>query len=203
VGGTSKRSVDVLLAVVALLLLVPLFLAVAAMIKLSGGGPVLYSHRRVGCNGKTFGCLKFRTMVEDSDTVLKRYLAANPAAAAEWQSTRKLKHDPRVTPLGAVLRKTSVDELPQLINVLRGEMSLVGPRPISAEEIAAYGAKINDYFAARPGLTGVWQVSGRNNVAYEHRVALDSDYVQNWSLGRDVVIIARTIPAVLKADGCY
>jgi exopolysaccharide production protein ExoY len=200
VGGTAKRSMDVILALVALLLLLPLMLIVAAVIRVTMGSPVVFAHRRVGRGGASFNCYKFRTMIADADAVLQRHIAADPGAAEEWSATRKLRNDPRVTPLGRALRKSSLDELPQLFNVLRGEMSCVGPRPIVREELAHYGPHAAAYLSARPGLTGSWQVSGRSSLSYEARVALDHDYVSNWSLWRDVVIILRTIPAVMSHD---
>ncbi len=203
VGGWAKRSLDLSVALAALVMLLPLFIGVALLLRASGQGPVLFCHKRIGRNGQRFGCYKFRTMALDGEAVLNRHLATSEAAAREWRETKKLKSDPRVTPIGAILRKTSVDELPQLINVLRGEMSLVGPRPIVEDEVGRYGAHISAYLRARPGLTGAWQISGRNDVSYEERVRLDADYVQNWSFGRDLVIIVRTIPAVLRAQGSY
>jgi exopolysaccharide production protein ExoY len=178
-----------------------LLIIVAAAIKAVMGGPVMFSHRRIGCNGIPFECYKFRTMVSDAEAILDRYLAENPDAAEEWSRTRKLRHDPRVTTLGQFLRKTSLDEIPQLFNVLRGEMSCVGPRPIIAGELAMYGPHAPEYLCARPGMTGMWQVSGRNDVEYEQRVKLDSTYVCNWSLGIDLLILLKTIPAVLSSRG--
>ena len=203
VGRRAKRAFDLLVAVPALLLLSPLLLGIAIAIRLSDGGPALYRHTRIGLDGRPFACLKFRSMVRDADAVLARHLAQNEVAAREWAETRKLKDDPRITRLGDVLRKTRVDELPQLVNIVRGDMSVVGPRPIVAAEIEKYGPHIDDYVRARPGLTGAWQVSGRSDVTYGERVRLDTDYVNNWSLARDVVIIVRTIPAVLASRGSY
>jgi exopolysaccharide production protein ExoY len=174
-----------------------------AAIKLLDPGPAFYRHRRIGLNGVPFECLKFRTMAVDADAVLQRHLAANGEAAREWEQSHKLKRDPRVTPLGSALRKTSLDELPQLLNILKGEMSFVGPRPIVDAEVPKYGAFITHYLAARPGLTGPWQISGRNDVAYATRVALDRHYVEQWSLWRDLAIIARTVRVVVTARGCY
>jgi exopolysaccharide production protein ExoY len=173
------------------------------LVKLSDRGPVFYGHRRIGHNGKTFRCLKFRTMVVDGDRVLKAYLQANPRAMDEWRTTRKLQDDPRVTLVGAVLRKLSLDELPQLINIIRGEMSVVGPRPVVEDELELYENAAIYYLQSRPGLTGLWQVSGRNDVSYASRVAFDTHYVKNWSLSSDVVIIAKTIPAVCLSRGSY
>jgi exopolysaccharide production protein ExoY len=203
VGGLWKRSLDLTIACAALLFLLPLLVAVAVMVRASDGGPALYRHRRIGCDGREFDCLKFRTMVPNAQEALEAHLRGDPGAAAEWRRTRKLRNDPRVTPLGDVMRKSSVDELPQLINVIRGDMSIVGPRPIVHDEVGRYGPAIDHYFRTRPGLTGAWQVSGRSDTGYGERVALDSDYVANWSVRRDVVIIARTVPAVLTRRGSY
>lgn len=202
-GGRLKRWFDVIGAACLLLLLAPLFLFVAAAIKASGRGPVFFRHRRVGQNGAEFYCLKFRTMAPDADARLRRHLAENTEAALEWAATRKLKNDPRVTILGSGLRKSSVDELPQLLNVLRGEMSLVGPRPIVREEVPKYGEFISEYISTRPGLTGLWQVSGRNDVDYANRVLLDSKYVREWNIWQDLIIIGKTVWVVLSARGSY
>jgi len=202
-GGAAKRSFDLIGAIAAITLLLPLFCLVALMIKLSDHGPVFYRHKRVGLNGSSFDCLKFRTMAVDADQALQRHLAANRDAAHEWQELRKLKNDPRVTRLGHTMRKTSLDELPQLINILKGEMSFVGPRPIVVAELPRYGECIGHYLRARPGLTGPWQISGRNDVDYIKRVALDRDYVEAWSFWRDLLIITRTVGVVVTARGCY
>lgn len=203
VGGISKRSFDILVALAALVLLSPIFVLIMALVKSSDGGRVFYGHRRIGYNGSTFRCLKFRTMAENGDTLLQRYLDENPQAQEEWRETRKLQDDPRVTVVGSVLRKLSLDELPQLINILRGEMSIVGPRPVVEDELELYEASAVYYLRSRPGLTGLWQVSGRNDVSYAARVAFDTHYVRNWSLTSDLVIVARTIPAVCLSRGSY
>ena len=203
VGGMRKRSFDITAACVGLVLLIPLLFLIAMAVKFADRGPIFYRHWRIGRNGVPFPCLKFRTMVPNSDTVLRRHLATNHRAASEWQRGCKLKDDPRITPLGLVLRKTSLDELPQLFNILKGEMSVVGPRPIVTEEIAKYGDAIEHYLAARPGLTGLWQISGRNDVDYGIRVALDRRYVEEWSFGRDLLIIFKTAVVVLSSRGCY
>jgi exopolysaccharide production protein ExoY len=169
----------------------------------SSAAPSFYRHRRVGLNGTPFDCLKFRTMVVKSDEALRRHLAANSDAAREWETSQKLKRDPRVTPLGRTMRKASVDELPQLVNILKGEMSFVGPRPIVAAEVPKYGECIGHYLRARPGLTGPWQVSGRNDVDYSTRVTLDRHYVEQWSFRRDLTIIASTVRVVVTARGSY
>ena len=203
IGGAAKRVFDISGALAAIILLLPLFCLIALAIKLCDRGPVLYRHRRVGLNGTSFDCLKFRSMVVNGDEVLSRHLATNREAAREWAETRKLKRDPRITPLGAGIRKTSVDELPQLLNILKGEMSFVGPRPIVTAEVPKYGAAIDHYLRTRPGLTGPWQVSGRNNVDYHTRVALDRDYVEDWSFWRDLAIIVKTARVVVTTRGSY
>jgi exopolysaccharide production protein ExoY len=198
VGGKQKRLLDAVIAAIALILLAPLLLILAAATKLNMGGPVLYRHRRIGFNGVPFDCLKFRTMVAHSDVAFQDYLDRNPAAAEQWRRTRKLANDPRVTRLGYLLRKTSLDELPQLFNVLRGEMSLVGPRPVVSQELELYGALMNDYVRARPGVTGKWQVSGRSSLSFNQRIAMDSAYVREWTLSKDVVIMMQTVPAIFR-----
>ncbi|MBV8844202.1 MAG: sugar transferase [Bryobacterales bacterium] len=203
VGGGRKRGFDIAAAGLSLLLLLPLFCVIALAVKLSDRGPIIYRHRRIGRNGRRFYCLKFRTMVPDADTILHRHLAANPRAASEWSACQKLTQDPRITALGLVLRKTSLDELPQLWNIIRGEMSVVGPRPIVSAETVKYGDTIEQYMGARPGLTGLWQISGRNDVGYERRVALDRRYVEEWSIGLDLRIILKTVVIVLSSRGCY
>ncbi len=195
-----KTLFDQVVAFVLLLVLSPLFLALAFLIRVDGGS-VLFDHKRVGENGRHFRCLKFRSMVPDAASVLQQVLSADPRARVEWEATHKLHNDPRITPIGRVLRKTSLDELPQLLNVLRGEMSLVGPRPIIDAEIPRYGRDISYYFETKPGITGLWQVSGRSNTTYEHRVRLDVWYVRNWSLWHDIAILMKTLPAVLKKEG--
>lgn len=202
-GGWSKRITDSVLAGAALIAFLPLFVLLALAIKMSSPGPVLFGHERIGLRGEKFRCWKLRTMVTNGDTVLEAHLAAHPEARREWIETRKLIQDPRVTPLGEVLRKYSVDELPQLINVLRGEMSFVGPRPVVDDELQRYGPHAQAYLSARPGITGLWQTSGRSDTSYEYRVALDDRYVRDWSFGEDIRILLRTIPVVLRARGSY
>ncbi|ACP22834.1 exopolysaccharide production protein ExoY (plasmid) [Sinorhizobium fredii NGR234] len=199
-GKWPKRALDLTVASVALILAMPLMLIVALLVAVMIGRPILFVHRRIGFNGRPFDCYKFRTMVENADKVLEEYLARNPRAAEEWRATQKLKHDPRVTLLGKILRKSSLDELPQLMNVLRGEMSCVGPRPIVAEELCRYGSTAEEYLKTRPGLTGLWQISGRNDVDYSRRVALDAQYVRSWSILSDLAILARTAVAVMRFD---
>jgi Undecaprenyl-phosphate galactose phosphotransferase WbaP len=199
----AKRALDILGAGVGLVLLSPFFLIVALMVR-ADGGPAFFAHQRVGRGGKLFGCLKFRSMVVDSQARLEALLANDPAARAEWEATRKLKNDPRITRIGRFLRSTSLDELPQLINVLRGEMSLVGPRPVQEAEIDRYyGASAAHYMAVRPGITGLWQVSGRSETSYESRVALDVSYVSRPSLLADISILLRTPVAVLSRRGAH
>jgi undecaprenyl-phosphate galactose phosphotransferase len=202
VARLAKAALDVMAAASLLVLMGPLLLLIAALNRCDGG-PALFAHRRIGAGGRPFNCLKFRTMVVDSDRVLERALTRDPELAAEWAATRKLRNDPRVTRLGRFLRRTSLDELPQLINVLKLDMSLVGPRPIVAAELPLYGDDIAHYYATRPGLTGLWQVSGRSNTSYQRRVQLDVWYVSNWTLWSDIVLLLKTIPAVLAGDGAH
>jgi exopolysaccharide production protein ExoY len=199
-----KRAFDLVGAAGLLAALLPVFALLAVLVK-ADGGPALFAHERVGRGGRRFGCLKFRSMVVDSAERLEALLAADADARAEWDGTRKLKRDPRVTPIGRFLRATSLDELPQLINVLRGEMSLVGPRPVLAAELAAhYGpAAAAQYASVRPGITGLWQVSGRCETSYAARVALDLRYVANPSLLSDLRILLKTPSAVLGRRGAY
>jgi exopolysaccharide production protein ExoY len=196
-----KRAVDFSAALVFLVLFSPLLSGTALLLFLTQGRPILFKHPRIGRNGEAFNCFKFRTMVSGARNVLEDHLAANSVAQHEWEAAQKLKDDPRITPLGRIMRKSSLDELPQFLNVLRGEMSLVGPRPIVSSEMRFYGSHIGLYHRVRPGITGLWQVSGRSNTSYTRRVELDVDYIQNWSLGRDIVILIKTIPAVLTSDG--
>jgi exopolysaccharide production protein ExoY len=209
-GAGSSRAADLpkvvfdrTAAALGLLLLTPLFLMIAALIYFRDPGPVFYAHRRIGKGGRSFDCLKFRTMATDGDALLEKHLAQNPQAASEWRETRKLKSDPRVSPLGNALRKASLDELPQLINILRGEMSVVGPRPIVDAEVHHYGDALEDYLSVDPGLTGLWQISGRNDVGYRERVELDRSYARTRSFAGDLVIICKTVPAVLQRRGSY
>jgi Undecaprenyl-phosphate galactose phosphotransferase WbaP len=199
-GRVMKVGLEFLIAVLALVFLSPLLLAVAAFVR-ADGGPVFYGQTRIGRGGRRFRCLKFRTMAIDAEPQLQALLASDPVAAREWAETQKLTSDPRVTGIGALLRRTSLDELPQLLNVLRGEMSLVGPRPIIDDEVERYAADIATYCAVRPGLTGLWQVSGRSQTSYARRVQLDVSYVRNWSLLRDLSILLKTVPAVLLRRG--
>ncbi len=195
------RAIDIVGALIGLIALAPLMLLTALMIRIFDPGPILFRQRRIGAGGQVFECLKFRTMVTDADTRLYDLLLNCPEARAEWDIGHKLRKDPRTTPIGRFLRKSSIDELPQLLNILKGEMSLVGPRPIVAAEIERYGRYFNYYARVRPGLTGLWQVSGRNNVSYRRRVAMDVIYARKRNLGLNLHILARTIPAVLTATG--
>ncbi|HLO99896.1 MAG TPA: exopolysaccharide biosynthesis polyprenyl glycosylphosphotransferase [Fimbriimonas sp.] len=198
-----KTLFDYLIAVIALLLVWPLVLLLALLIKLEDGGNVFYAQVRVGRQGQLFGCYKFRTMWMDADSRLAAILESSPEAAAEWAADHKLKNDPRITRVGKFLRKTSLDELPQLINILMGTMSLVGPRPITSAEVDKYGNDIKFYYNVKPGLTGLWQVSGRNDVSYEKRVELDRWYAENWTLWLDISILAKTIPVLVFRKGSY
>lgn len=198
-----KYAVDALIALVGLVILSPIMLIMIAMLMVIQGRPVFIAHRRIGRHGVMFPCFKFRTMVTDAEQVLVRYLAANPVERAEWNVTRKLRNDPRITPFGILLRKSSIDEIPQLFNVVLGHMSLVGPRPIVPSEVELYGPHFADYIQVRPGLTGLWQISGRTDTSYSRRVELDVRYVREQSTWGDIVIMMKTIPAVLRAHGSY
>lgn len=195
-----KDAIDFMGAVFALVLFGPLMLIIASILVLQNG-PVIFAHERIGMNGARFRCLKFRTMAPDAEARLKALLDSDPPAREEWERERKLRNDPRITRVGAFLRETSLDELPQLINVLRGEMSFVGPRPITESELPKYGEDVAYYLKCKPGITGMWQVSGRNNLSYEARVALDSQYARNRSLGLDAIILCKTFGVVLSKTG--
>lgn len=198
----SPRLRDIVIALLALTFFSPLMIVIALVIACSGG-PVLYGHTRIGRGGHAFKCLKFRTMHVNGDQLLARLLADNPAALAEWQRDHKLRSDPRVTRMGALLRKTSLDELPQLFNVLSGAMSIVGPRPIVQAEAFRYGRYFQAYCQVRPGITGLWQISGRSSTTYRRRVACDVAYVRSRSTLTDMRIIVKTIPAVCFTRGAY
>jgi Undecaprenyl-phosphate galactose phosphotransferase WbaP len=198
-----KRLLDVVLVVLGSFFGAPLMGLIALLIRLDSRGPVFYGHQRIGRGGREIKVWKFRTMVDGADQALDDYLELNPQAREEWETTHKLKDDPRITRMGRFLRKTSLDELPQIWNVLKGEMSLVGPRPIVQEEIRHYQHCYKLYSRVRPGLTGLWQVSGRNNTDYDFRVRLDEYYVRNWSVWLDIYILLRTVWVVLKGDGAY
>jgi Undecaprenyl-phosphate galactose phosphotransferase WbaP len=199
----TKRCVDIAAAVIGGILLSPLLFYLAVAVKMSSRGPILYGHERIGKHGRRFRAWKFRTMFQNASVVLEQYLDVHPEMQEEWQRDHKLRCDPRITRIGKFLRKTSLDELPQLWNVLRGQMSLVGPRPIVTAEIAKYGPYFALYTAVTPGITGLWQVSGRNNTTYDERVQLDTYYVRNWSLWIDFFLLLRTIRIVLFARGAY
>lgn len=197
------RGCDIVISLLALLFLAPLLLLLSAIIFLADGGHPLFVQQRLGKRGELFRCFKFRSMTRNADKRLHALLSSDPAARAEWDRDHKLRNDPRVTPLGRFLRKSSLDELPQLFNVLLGEMSLVGPRPIVSSEVSRYGSHYRYYCALRPGLTGLWQVSGRNNVSYRRRIACDVLYARRRSTSVNLSILAATVPAVLSARGSF
>nr|AAC27321.2 CpsA [Pantoea stewartii subsp. stewartii DC283] len=197
-----KRVFDIVGALSIIVMLLPALLVLGFLVGRDGGPPI-YGHERVGMNGRKFKCLKFRSMVINSKEVLEEVLRTDPVARAEWDKDFKLKNDPRITKVGHFIRKTSLDELPQLWNVVRGDMSLVGPRPVVEAELARYAGDVDYYLMAKPGMTGLWQVSGRNDVDYETRVYFDSWYVKNWSLWNDIAILFKTVGVVLKRDGAY
>jgi exopolysaccharide production protein ExoY len=199
----TQRAADLFVATLAVILVGPLMIILAVFVWAWDGGPVFYGHLRVGRMGQVFRCWKFRSMVVDADKTLAEYLASNPEAQTEWEESHKLRRDPRITVLGRFLRASSLDELPQLWNVLMGEMSIVGPRPIVLAEIARYKSNFSDYCACRPGITGLWQISGRNDVSYDQRIALDMHYSKSRSLLLDIQILASTIPAVIGRRGSY
>ncbi|WCR10721.1 sugar transferase [Paracoccus stylophorae] len=197
-GG--KRVLDIVGTLIIFATFLPIIVVVACLMGLQGGN-VMFWHERVGRKGRFFRCYKFRSMVPDAERRLEQLLASDPQARAEWDATRKLEDDPRITFLGRFLRRTSLDELPQLWNVLRGDMSLVGPRPVTQEELARYGASVAAYLSIRPGLTGPWQVSGRNDISYDERVRMDCDYAANYSLSRDLQVLWRTVWVVAVPNG--
>ena len=198
----TKRLFDFFTAAILIVLLSPLMLIIALALKLEGGN-VFFAHRRVGKHGRNFNCYKFRSMVPNAEQLLQQLLHKNPSLQSEWLREHKLKDDPRVSKLGDFLRSTSLDELPQLFNVLKSEMSLVGPRPIVPAELQKYGLEKSYYLMVRPGMTGLWQVSGRNDVDYETRVYLDAWYVKNWSLWYDLAILFKTVKVVFWRNGAY
>ena len=198
-----KRSLDLFAAAAGLICLSPFFLLMGILIRLSSPGPIFYSQSRIGYGGSLFRAWKFRTMCKDADQVLEAHLNGRPELREEWVCEQKLKSDPRVTPIGRFLRVSSLDELPQLWNVLKGEMSLIGPRPIVESEVEKYGRQFDLYKRVRPGISGLWQVSGRNNTTYSERVRFDDYYVRNWSVWLDLHIIARTVRVVLTREGAY
>ena len=198
----AKRAFDLGVSAGMLAVLSVPMAIVAALVALDGGSP-FFSHKRIGKDGRFFGCLKFRSMRVDAEAKLEEYLAADPAARSSWEASRKLPSDPRITRIGRFIRKTSIDELPQLVNVILGDMSLVGPRPVTEPELENYGDARQLYTTVKPGLTGMWQVSGRSDLTYERRVALDTWYVENWSPWHDIAILSKTVPVVLGRGGAY
>lgn len=200
-----KRCFDILFSLLCLIIGIPVFLIIAGLIFFTSRGKIIYSHERIGRGGKPFSCYKFRSMYPNADQRLKELLSNNPDLRQEWQKTFKLKQDPRITPIGSFLRKTSLDELPQLWNVLRGDLSMVGPRPVIKEEIEKYYClKANKILSVRPGLTGLWQVSGRSDIqCYQKRIQLDEFYVDHQSFLLDLKLIAKTIPTVIFSKGSY
>lgn len=198
-----KRAMDLAIAFTVLVFTSPLLIAIYGLIKIFDPGPALFAHTRIGRDGRPFVVYKFRSMRVDAQERLDQLLASDPGAAAEWAKYQKLRNDPRVTWLGRILRRSSLDELPQLLNILRGEMSLIGPRPVTAEEVARYGADYPFYIAVRPGVLGLWQVKGRNKLTYPERIALDVQYVKSWSVWQDMKIIGMAIPVVLLGLGAY
>jgi lipopolysaccharide/colanic/teichoic acid biosynthesis glycosyltransferase len=200
-----KRGGDIVFSLAILTLGSPLFLVLGLMVKLTSRGPVFYVQQRVGRDYRSFGCIKFRTMRRDADRILSRLLEESPDLQEEFRNDFKLRNDPRITRLGRFLRRSSLDELPQFLNVLRGEMSVVGPRPIVRQELPRYGERMDEVLAVRPGLTGLWQVSGRNNLSYRQRVLLDLRYSRHRSLRMDLLIILRTIRVILdpRDRGAY
>ncbi len=201
-SSISKQIFDRTVAALGLLALLPVFLLIGSMIK-KDGGPAFYYQDRVGYEGKPFKCWKFRSMIVNADQALQQILANDPQARAEWDKDFKLKNDPRITKTGHFIRRTSLDELPQLWNVLRGDMSLVGPRPVTEKETLFYGDTLKDYISVKPGMTGLWQISGRNNVSYAERVALDSRYVHTRSFFGDLGIIMKTVKVMCFKTGAY
>lgn len=202
-GRVAKRIIDICLVLFGGLIVSPILGLIAVFIKLDSKGSIFYSQSRVGYQGKPIQVWKFRTMVKNADQILEDFLNQNPELRSEWDDDYKLKSDPRITRVGHILRKLSLDEIPQIWNVLKGEMSLIGPRPIVSEEIERYGDTFELYKYVLPGLTGLWQVSGRNNTSYERRVNLDGYYVQNWSMWLDIYILIKTLWVVISRDGAY
>lgn len=199
--SSTKRFMDVICASAGLIFIAPVLLILMFLIRKSDGGPAIFSQERIGHGGRVFKCYKLRSMVVDSQAQLEAHLEANPEARAEWEATQKLTDDPRITRLGRFLRKSSFDELPQLWNIIIGDMSIVGPRPIVHNEITKYGTDFIYYTDVRPGLTGLWQVNGRSDTTYDERVELDVKYVREWSLFQDIKVIFMTVPAILASKG--
>jgi exopolysaccharide production protein ExoY len=197
------RMLDVLISASALVFFSPILIAVGCLVFFQDRGPIFFGQRRIGLNGKEFVCFKFRSMVSNAGQRLQRYLAENADARIEWAKDHKLKNDPRITRLGRFIRKTSLDEFPQLWNVLKGEMSLVGPRPIVQAEVCKYGLSFSKYTSVKPGITGLWQVAGRNDVTYSRRVAMDRFFSKRTSIAFYLFILVMTVPAVLRQRGSY
>lgn len=200
---TMWRLFDIVLAASILVLLAPFLILLAFFLFVSDPGPIFYAHRRVGYRGRFFHCLKFRTMHVDGDAILERHLAQSPAARREWEETQKLRNDPRITVVGNLVRKFSLDEFPQLLNVLAGDMSIVGPRPIVLGEVERYGHLFEYYCRVRPGLTGLWQTSGRSDICFASRVQMDLDYVLRKGVFFDLWLMMKTVPVVAFAKGAY
>ncbi len=202
-GQRIKRAIDFVVASFLLIVFLPLYVAVAAGVRLSSSGPIFYSQRRVGFGGREIFVYKFRSMRVDADEVLNTFLDSDAEAMKEWRTYHKLRHDPRITTFGHFIRRTSLDELPQFWNVVRGDMSLVGPRPVTAAEKDRYGHFWVEYCAVRPGISGLWQVSGRSRLSYHSRVQLDAKYVNHWSIWLDFKILLKTISVVIARDGSH
>ena len=203
IDAMAIRAIDLIITILALIFFLPFMVVIAAFVYIADPGPIFYAQRRVGHHGDMFRCLKFRTMAVDADERLIKLLASDPQARQEWHRDHKLRNDPRIVGIGRFLRKSSLDELPQLLNVLLGDMSVVGPRPIVEAEIQRYGRYIINYCAIKPGITGLWQISGRNHTTYRRRVALDVAYSRSRSARLNLHIIVRTVPSVLFARGSY
>jgi exopolysaccharide production protein ExoY len=199
-GGLRKRAVDIVFASLALVVFAPIMLMVAILVRVLLGAPILSAHQRVGFDGRSFSCFRFRTMGVDAAGLVRPHLTTDPVAAEQWPTARKLLDDPRIDCLGHVLRTSGLNELPQLFNVLRGDMSAVGPCPVVADELDRYGRHARDYCTARPGLTGLWQISGRNRLSYAARARLDRYYVRRWSLWLDLIVLLKTIRALLSFE---
>jgi exopolysaccharide production protein ExoY len=195
------RSFDIAVATGILIVIFPFLLVLSVTLYICDPGPIFFAHRRIGYRGRYFNCLKFRSMKVNGDAILREHLAANPDAKREWDETHKLKSDPRVTPIGAVIRRLSLDEFPQLLNVLWGDMSIVGPRPIVDAEVHRYGPHFEHYCLVRPGLTGLWQTSGRSDTSYQQRVRMDVSYIERKSLVFDTWLLCKTVPVVVMARG--
>tara|TARA_Y100000590_G_scaffold60997_1_gene65117 strand:+ start:873 stop:1484 length:612 start_codon:yes stop_codon:yes gene_type:complete len=198
-----KYFLDFILAIALFVLFFPIILVIIFLLKIFTHENIFYRHIRLGKNGKEFYIYKFRTMKKNRDKILAEYFMKYPEVKLEWGNNHKLKNDPRITKIGYFLREFSLDEIPQILNIIRGDMSFVGPRPIVAEEIKKYGSHYNDYKKCKPGLTGLWQVSGRNNTTYERRIELDVHYIKNKSILLDIKILLKTIPVVLSRKGAY